>query len=95
MRAAQEMYKDAVSKVTLNNEYSNKFGVQVGVQWGMVISLFLLIIVLQATMEEFKTSCPQETLYTSDLVHIAERAEIELKFQVRKQNQKSNCLKAN
>lgn len=65
----------AVSKVRVNNEYSNEFSVQrEKFSQGSVLSPLLFIIVVQLIIEKFKTCCPWKLLYVDDLINIAESA---------------------
>ena len=66
------MYQNARSQVRVNNSFSDLFDVQVGVHQGSVLSSLLLIIVLEASSRELRTSCPWELLYADDLVLLAD-----------------------
>lgn len=82
VRTDQVMYSNAISKVTGGLEYSDEFGVQVGVHQGSVLNPLLFIIIFQDITDEFKTGCPQELLYADDFAFTAViEAELE-KFQV-------------
>lgn len=71
MRVVQAMFKDAGSKEGVDNNFSDKFSVKVGVHQSSVVSSLLFIIVLQTTTENFKTRCLWEVLYVDDLILIA------------------------
>ena len=75
VRFVQAMYTNTKSNVRVNNEYSEEFGVKVGVHQGSVLSPLLFIIVLEALSLEFRTGAPWELLYADDLVVIAETEE--------------------
>uniref|UniRef100_A0A0L8HFH9 Reverse transcriptase domain-containing protein n=1 Tax=Octopus bimaculoides TaxID=37653 RepID=A0A0L8HFH9_OCTBM len=95
-RAVQALYRDAVSKVRVDNEYNEEFWVGVGVHQGSVLSPLLFIIILQAITEEFKSGCHWELLYADDLALIAESlSELEEKFQVWKQRLELKGLRVN
>ena len=66
------MYENAHSQIRVNDSYSNKVNINVGVHQGSVLSPLLFIIVLEALSREFRTGCPWELLYTDDLVTTAE-----------------------
>ena len=82
VRFVQSMYNNKKSKVRVNNDHSDEFGVKVGVHQGSVLSLLLFIIVLEALSREFRTGAPWELLYADDLVVIAETEE-ELRTKLR------------
>ena len=71
VRVVQSMYIGAKSRVRINNELSDEFGVNVGVHQGSVLSPLLFILVLKALSREFRTGVPWE-LYADDLVLISE-----------------------
>ena len=71
----QCMYTNAHSQIRVNNSYSNKVNINVGVHQGSVLSPLLFIIVLEALSREFRTGCPWELLYADDLVITAEDPE--------------------
>ena len=75
VRFVQSMYNNTKSKVRVNNDHSDEFGVKVGIHQGSVLSLLLFIIVLEALSREFHTGAPWELLYADDLVVIAETEE--------------------
>ena len=60
-----------------DGQYSEEFGVGVGVHQGSVLSplLFILVLVLEALSREFRTGVHWELLYADDLVVIAESLE--------------------
>ena len=64
----QGMYFNARSRVRVNGQYSDEFGVGVGVHQGSVLSPLLFILVLEALSREFRTGIPWEMLYADDLV---------------------------
>lgn len=77
----QVMCSDALSKVGVSHEYSNKFNTQVGVHQDSVLKLLQFIIVFQTIIEEFNTKFPWELQYTDGLAFIAETlAELEKNF---------------
>ena len=75
VRVVQGMYSNARSRVRVNGQYSEEFGVGVGVHQGSVLSPVLFIMVLEALSREFRTGCPWELLYADDLIIIAETLE--------------------
>ena len=75
VRVIQGMYSNARSRVRVNGQYSEEFGVEVGVHQGSVLSPLLFILVLEALSQEFRTGVPWELLYADDLVIIAESLE--------------------
>ena len=75
VRVIQGMYVNARSRVRVNGQYSEEFGVGVGVHQGSVLSPLLFILVLEALSHEFRTGVPWELLYADDLVVIADSLE--------------------
>ena len=75
VRVIQAMYANARSRVRVNGQYSEEFGVGVGVHQGSVLSPLLFIIVLEALSREFRTGVPWELLFADDLVVIADSLE--------------------
>lgn len=72
------MYSDAVYKVIVGLRYSDEDDIQIGIHKELVLRPLLLIIVLQAITDEFKTGCPWELQYADNLALIAEpEAELE------------------
>ena len=71
MRIIQGMYANAHSRVRVNGQLSEEFGVGVGVHQGSVLSPLLFITVREALLREFRTGDPWELLYADDLVIIA------------------------
>ena len=67
------MYTNARSRV--NGQYSEEFGVWIGVHQGSVLSPLLFILVLEALSLEFPTGEPWELLYADDLTVIADTLE--------------------
>ena len=61
--------------ISVNGQYSEEFGVGVGVHQGSVLSPLLFILVLEALSREFRTGVPWELLYADDLVVIADSLE--------------------
>ena len=68
VRVVQSMYIGAKSRVRINNQLSDEFGVNVGVHQGSVLSPLLLVLVLEALSREFRTGVLWELLYADDLV---------------------------
>ena len=58
VRVIQGMYVNARSRVRVNGQYSEEFGVGVGVHQGSVLSPLLFILVLEAQSREFRTGVP-------------------------------------
>lgn len=75
IRVIQSMYANARSRVRVNGQYSEEFGVSVGVHQGSVLSPLLFILVLEALSRDFRTGLPWELLYADDLVLIADSLE--------------------
>ena len=69
------MYANARSRVRVNGQCSEEFGVGVGVHQGSVLSPLLFILVLEALSQEFRTGVPWELLYADDLIIIADSEE--------------------
>ena len=63
VRVIQGMYSNARSRVRVNGQYSEEFGVGVGVHQGSVLSPLLFILVLEALSREFRSGVPWELLY--------------------------------
>ena len=72
VRIIQAMYSNARSRVRVNGQYSEEFGVGVGVHQGSVLSPLLFILVLEALSRTFRTGTPWELLYADDLAVIAD-----------------------
>ena len=75
MRVIRGMYSNARSQVRTSGQYSEEFGVRVGVHQCSVIYPLLFILVLEAPSHEFHTGVPRELLYADDLVLIADSQE--------------------
>ena len=56
------MYTNASSRVRVNGQYSEEFGVGVGVHQSSVLSPLLFILVFEALPWEFRTNVPWELL---------------------------------
>ena len=69
------MYTNARSGVRVNGQYSEEFGVGVGVPQGSILSPLLFILVLEALSQELWTGVPWELLYANDLAVIADTPE--------------------
>ena len=69
------MYRDSNSRIRINNALGEKFGVNVGVHQGSVLSPLLFIIVLEAIARDFRDRSLWELLYADDLAIIAESLE--------------------
>ena len=90
------MYKDVRSRVYVNGQYSEEFGVRVGVYQGSFLSPLLFILVLEALSRQFHTDMPWELLYTDDLVVMAHSLEEYIaKLKACKEGMKRNGLKFN
>ena len=72
VRVIQGMYTNVRSRVRVNGQYSEEFGVGVGVHQGSVLSPLLFILVLEALSQEFRTGVPWELLYADDLAVVAD-----------------------
>ena len=75
IRIIHGMYTNARSGVRVNGQYSEEFGVGVGVPQGSVLSPLLFILVLEALSHELWTGVPWELLYAYDLAMIADTPE--------------------
>ena len=96
IQLVQAMYCEMKSKVRVDNCFTDKFNVNVGVHQGSVLSPLLFIIVLEALSQEFRTGCPCELLYADDLVIIAETIEeLTQKLQVWRVNLENKGLRVN
>ena len=62
-RLVQGMYANARSLVRVGEGYSEEFEKKVGVHQGLVLSLLLFIILLEALSCEFHSGVPWENLY--------------------------------
>ena len=69
VRLVQAMYNNARSRVRVESDYSEEFGV--GVHQGSVLSPLLFIIVLEALSRYFRVGVPWELFFADDLVIIA------------------------
>ena len=72
MCVTQGMYHNARSHVRVNGQYSEEFGVGVGVHQGSVLSPLFFIPLLEALSRKFRTGVPWELLYADDLVLITD-----------------------
>ena len=72
VRVVQSMYIGAKSRVRINKQLSDEFGVNFGVHQGSVLSPLLFILVLEALSRELRTGVSWELLYADDLVLISE-----------------------
>ena len=61
-RIIQGMYTNTRSPVRVNGQYSEELGVGVGVHQGLVLSLLLFILVLEALSWEIRAGVPWELL---------------------------------
>ncbi|XP_014776967.1 uncharacterized protein LOC106873939 [Octopus bimaculoides] len=96
VRAVQAMYREAVRKVKVGNEYIKEFSVQAEVHQRLVLSPLLFIIVLLAITKELKTSYIWKFHFADDLILIVESLpELDKKFQVWKQDLESLGLRVN
>ena len=66
------MYSNALSRVQVNGQYSEEFGVGVGMHQGSVPCPLLFILVLEALSCEFRTGVPWKLLYANALVLIVD-----------------------
>ena len=73
--AVKAIYENAKSCVRLNDQFSDKFNIKVGIHQHAVLSLLLFIIAMEALSREFKVGCPWELLYADDLVLMVETLE--------------------
>ena len=87
---------NAISRVRVNGQYSEEFGVGVGVHQGSVLSPLLFILVPEALSREFQTGVPWELLYADDLTVIADTlAECITKLKVWKNGMENRGLSVN
>ena len=75
MLVIKGMYCKPQSRVRVNGQYSEEFGVGVGVHQGSPLSLLLFILKLMALLREFRTGVLWELLYTDELVLIVDTQE--------------------
>ena len=75
IRIIQGMYVNASGCLRVNGQYSDEFGVWVGLHQGSVLSPLLFILLLEALSWEFRTGVPWELLYADDLGVIADTLE--------------------
>ena len=75
VHAIQGMYHNARSSVRVNGQYSEKFGVGVGVHQGTVLSPLLFILVLEALLRKFCNGAWWELPYADDPVLIVDTQE--------------------
>ena len=71
----QGMHSNAWSRVWVRGQYSEEFGMGVGVNQGSVLSPLIFILVLEGLSPELCTSVPWEFLYADDLVLIVDTQE--------------------
>ena len=96
IRVIQGMYNNARSRVRVNEQYSEEFGVGVGVHQGSVLSPLLFIMVPEALSREFRIDMPWEILYADDLVIIADSmGECITKLKAWKANMEEKSLRVN
>ena len=96
VRVVQNMYANARSRVRVNGQYSEEFGVGVGVHQGSVLSPVLFIMVLEALSREFRTGCPWELLYADDLIIMAlSESELVRKIELWKRGMERKGLRVN
>ena len=62
----QGMYHNARSRVRVNSQYSEEFGMGVGVLQDSAFSPLLFILVLEALLCKFHTGVPWKLLYADD-----------------------------
>ena len=72
VRVIQGMYHNTRSPVRVNGQYSEEFGVGVGVHQGSILSPLLFILVLEALSCKFHHGVPWELFHADDLVLIAD-----------------------
>ena len=90
------LYKGSRTKVKIGTNFSEEFGVSVGVHQGSVLSPLLLAIVFDVVTNEIKEGLLQEVLYMDDIVLIAESmAELHEKFYGWKSAHESKGLMVN
>ena len=68
IRFVQAMYVDASSSVRVNNTFSEKIGVKLGIHQGSFLSPLLLVTVMEALSQGCRRGCPSELLSADDLV---------------------------
>ena len=68
MQLVQGMYANAWSCFHVGDGYSYESDVKVSVHQGLVFSLLLFIIVLEALSREFCSGVPREDIYADGLV---------------------------
>ena len=96
VRVIQGMNSNARRNVQANGQYSEVFGMGVGVHQGSVLSPLLFILVLEVLLCEFCTGVPWELLYADDLVLIADtQEECTSKLKAWKASMESKRLRVN
>ena len=96
IRTIMAMYRDSNSRIRINNTLGEKFGVNVGVHQGSVLSPLLFIIVLEAISSECRDRSLWELLYADDLAIIAESLEeLENRYTQWKNGMESKGLRVN
>ena len=96
VRVVKSMYIGAKSRLRINNQLSDEFGVNIGVHQGSVLSSSLFILVLEALSRELRTSVLCELLYADDLVLNSESLKNFMsKFEIFKLDIESKKLRVN
>ena len=68
VRLVKVLYDGANSRVRVNDCFSERFEVTVGIHQGSVLRPLLFAIVMEALSRECRIGCPRELLYADDLV---------------------------
>ena len=75
VQLVQGMYANAWSLIHVGEGFSEEFKVKVDVHQGLLLSLLLVIIVVEALSCKYRSGVPLEDLYAYDLVIIAKSLE--------------------